>query len=109
MRNGFYIVYLAIARKPSSGVAFIEDGRFRGGDASIYFDGTISAQDGQIRAAITATQYIFTDPPSPPVLGLNEAHAILNGRGSYGQAAIFGQIEESPSFSFEMKLLKLKD
>jgi hypothetical protein len=68
MQDGIYRAWFATTcgpttRGPTSGVAIIENGRIRGGDAMIYFDGTISYEDGVVKVAISAAQHTFAVPP----------------------------------------------
>lgn len=109
MQSGLYRIYFETSRGASAGVAIIADGRFRGGDAVLFFDGTISAANRHVRAEIVVGRHTFTNPPSPTILDVDEAHISLEGPGEPTQAIISGPIAEAPTLSFRMILKKLID
>lgn len=109
MQNGLYRIYFDTKRGPSAGVAVIADGRLRGGDGVLFFDGTISSVGNVVRADIEAGRHTRTDPPSSTILDRDEAHMLLEGPDERTQAVILGPITEDPALTFRMILYKLRD
>lgn len=111
MQDGIYSVVFrtkqgARAVDLGSGVVVIDGERIRGGDAQMYYMGTVSNDGDNMSAKIVAdthTRY----PNGGSVFGVSRVNITLSGRSDANMIVCEGRAAEAPHLQFQAVLTRL--
>ena len=106
MRDGLYRVRFITQLGSGAGVVVLRDGRFYGGDSSMYYVGDYTLNENHFTANVRTdrhTSNLFS------VLGVDRAYITLTGTYSNESVESEGSVRENPSVSFRANLQFLCD
>jgi hypothetical protein len=108
MQNGLYKVAFATPLGSGSGVAYLFDGRIRGGDAGLAYIGEFSLEGGQFKASVR-TQRHTTHPGVTSVFGKDTVNINLEGKFEGNSGRMTGRAAEAPTVQFTATFTKISD
>lgn len=106
--NGLYKIAIETRTGAEYGVAFLHDGRLRGGDSGMAYLGTYR-QDGQLFSAdLSVTQHRHV-PGAVHALGLNDVRVELHGVDDANMVRVQGTSPKSSLMRFTARLSQIAD
>src|SRR5437016_1093849 len=105
MRHGLYKVEFHTPRGTASGVLFVTDGKFRGGDSGFYYVGTYTESGDEITGSVSIKRH---------TAGVNamigeQATITLAGAAKGDTASLRGTVVGVSGISFEARVQWLTD
>jgi len=101
MKNGLYQAKFSTPLGSGSGVVVANNGQFLGGDATIYYSGHYSEDNGAIKASLTTGRH---DPTGRSVFGTDNVTIQLNGSTTDNSAQMSGN-HSGVGFQVSLKLI----
>lgn len=110
LHNGLYKLAFETRSGAEYGVAYLRDGRLRGGDSSCAYVGTYKAEGPAFSAELTVTQHRHV-PGAVSALGLNDVLVQLHGLldADSGVVRVQGSSPESSAVRFAARLSLIAD
>jgi hypothetical protein len=106
--SGLYVVRFGTPRGEGAGVAYLSDGKLRGGDSMMAYVGSYNEANGQLQADVRAYQH--TDVPDmESVFGVDEVDIHLTGPISGGNAKLTGTAPQAPGVNLTVVMERLHD
>lgn len=109
MENGIYKVSFKTKLGTGTGVIILENGRARGGDSEVYYDGTYVENGKDFTANILSKLHTRLPVGGGSLFGVDVAHIKLTGTSTPTSAATSGTAAEAPGVAFQATLTKLSD
>lgn len=101
MKNGLYQAKFSTPLGSGSGVVVANDGQFLGGDATIYYSGSYSEDDGTIKASLSTGRH---DASGQSVFGSDNVSIQLSGSTTETSAQMAGS-HSGVNFQVSLKLI----
>ncbi len=108
MKEGLYKVDFATPAGAGSGVAYLKDGKLRGGDSMIAYVGTYSLEGDKITATVK-TQAHSNVPGMASVFGLNNVEITIVGNVADNKIVTKGTAKEVPGVQFQANLALISE
>ena len=106
--NGLYKIAFETRGGAEFGVAYLCDGRLRGGDSGMAYLGTYRQEGGLFSAQMSVTQHRYV-PGAVHALGLSDVLVELVGVAEDGSVAVRGTSPESSAVRFTARLSLIGD
>lgn len=103
MKNGIYKASFQTPLGQGTGVVVINDGTIKGGDATMYYNGTFQKVGNQVTATLHVGQHTNI-PGHSSVFGQNDVNVKLQGASTDTTATIQGTAAEAPGVQFRAQL-----
>lgn len=106
--NGLYAIRFGTPLGTGAGVAYLHDGKLRGGDSMMAYVGSYNESGGQLQADVRA--YKHTDVPGMgSVFGAETVDIHLSGNASGGNADLIGSAPQAPGVRLSVQMERLHD
>jgi hypothetical protein len=108
LENGLYRVSFQTPLGQGTGVAYLHDGRLRGGDSMMAYVGNYHENGGNFTADVRVYRH-STVPGMTSTLGVDEADLHVAGTVSGGNVAGTGQAPQAAGVTLQVRLDRLHD
>ncbi len=106
--NGLYAIRFSTPLGAGAGVAYLQDGKLRGGDSMMAYVGSYNEVGGQLQADVRA--YKHTNVPGMgSVFGTDNVDIHLSGTVSGGIADLTGSAPQAAGVQLLVKMERLHD
>jgi len=106
--SGLYVIRFETPAGAGAGVAYLENGKLRGGDSMMAYVGSFNEAQGGLTADVLA--YKHTDVPGmQSVFGVDKVEIHLKGTVSGGSAALIGEAPQAPGVKLKVLMDRLHD
>jgi hypothetical protein len=106
--NGLYVVQFGTPLGEGAGVAYLQDGKLRGGDSMMAYVGSYNEANGQLQADVKAYQHTNV-PGMASVFGATDVDIHLSGQTSGGNATLTGSAPQAPGVALTVHMERLHD
>lgn len=106
--NGLYAIRFGTPLGEGAGVAYLHDGKLRGGDSMMAYVGSYSESDGNLEADVNAYQHTAV-PDMASVFGATNVNIHLSGQVSGGNGTLTGTAPEAPGITLKVSMERLHD
>lgn len=107
--NGLYQIAFRSAQGTDYGVAYMQDGRLRGGDSGMAYVGSYEQDGDLLTVRLSVTQHRAIAGGIGNILGYPNIHIEMAGIIEEGRLNLRGTSQEVPSVRFEARLSHLAD
>lgn len=104
--HGLYALHFTTPLGEGSGVAYLQDGKLRGGDSTIAYVGSYHVDGGQLHATVLTYKYASV-PGMGSVLGVDKAEIVLTGTVSGPSITLMGSTKQAPGITLQVKMQRL--
>jgi len=102
MKNGLYIAAFRTPLDDAKGVIMIQDGTVAGGDSGMYYKGSVTGSEGDLKVNMTVVNH---DPSRLSVFGDFERFDLtLQGKKKGDEFVFEGWADAAPSLRFKATL-----
>lgn len=105
MKDGFYAASFTSQFGYGSGVVFLEDGIFRGGDSVIYFLGNYAVEGDAFTGEMTTNRHHF----GSSMFGRDVVHLKVSGTFAGTDATLTGTTADTPPLTLRITLKRIGD
>lgn len=106
--TGLYAIRFQTPFGGGAGVAYLEDGKLRGGDSMMAYVGSYNENKGTLNADVHA--YVHTNVPGmTSVFGVDQVDIHLHGTVSGGNANLTGTAPQAPGVTLQVSMERLHD
>lgn len=105
---GLYAIRFQTQAGAGSGVAYLENGKLRGGDAMMAYVGSYDEANGSLNAEVHVSKHTNV-PNMISVFGVNDVDIHLTGSVSGGNAALTGTAPQAPGYALKVTMERLHD
>lgn len=105
---GLYVIHFQTPFGAGAGVAYLQNGKLRGGDSMMAYVGTYDEGDGSLSADVHV--YKHTNIPGmQSVFGVDKVDIHLEGSVSGGSANLTGTAPQAPGVNLQVAMERLHD
>lgn len=106
--SGLYAIRFQTPAGAGAGVAYLENGKLRGGDSMMAYVGSYNEANGILNADVGA--YIHTNVPGmSSVFGVDQVDIHLTGKLLDGKATLTGTAPQAPGVTLQVTMERLSD
>jgi hypothetical protein len=106
MQDGLYSVRFQTPMGGGAGVVFLQGGKLRGGDTSMWYAGQYTDNGGKFTASVAVARHT---QGLPSVFGVDSVNITLTGNSTDTTAQATGSATQAPGVSFQANLSRLSD
>lgn len=106
MKDGLYSVRFQTAKGGGAGVVFLQNGRLRGGDTSMWYSGQYTESTGKFTASVTVARHA---QGLPSVFGIDNVNIVVTGNSTDTAAQTNGYSPQAPGVSISASFSRLSD
>lgn len=105
---GLYAIRFQTPFGAGAGVAYLENGKLRGGDSMMAYVGSFNEANGTLTADVRAYKHTSM-PGMASVFGVDEVDIHLTGSVNQGNAALTGTAPQAPGVTLQVTMVRLHD
>ena len=105
---GLYAIRFQTPVGAGAGVAYLENGKLRGGDSMMAYVGTYNEAGGTLNADVRAYKHTNV-PDMVSVFGVDQVDIHLQGTVSGGNAKLTGTAPQAPGVTLQVSMERLHD
>lgn len=106
--TGLYTVRFQIAGDEGAGVAYLANGKLRGGDSMMAYVGSYTESNGQLEADVRAYKHTSVAGMTS-IFGVDQVDIHLSGNISGGNGSLTGTAPQAPGLTLQVKMQRLHD
>lgn len=108
MRDGLYKVEFKTPLGSGAGVLHVLQGKVWGGDAGLYYVGTVNENGDRFTATVRVDRHT-RHPGISSVFGMDRVNITLDGSTQGDQGTAKGTAKEAPGILFQAQLKRISD
>ena len=105
---GLYLIHFRTPFGEGAGVAYLQNGKLRGGDSMMAYVGSYDEGSGKLSADVHVYKHTST-PGMTSAFGVDEVDIHLEGTASGGNANLTGTAPQAPGVKLQVAMERLHD
>ena len=106
VKDGLYSVRFQTAKGGGAGVVFLQNGKLRGGDTSMWYTGQYADNAGKFTANVAVARHA---QGLPSIFGIDHVNIVLTGDSTETGAQTIGYSPQAPGVSVSASFSRLSD